>query len=1080
MIALLGIQVHAATARQIPVAVQKDIVIVGGGVGAVSAAVEASRNGASVFLVAPRTYLGEDMAGTMRLWLEPGEIPATDLAREIYANPDLAAKPSLPFTYQADQPFNSRHKDTSPPSKLNSGCPVQSAVTDCVQYDTNVVITADLKNAVEIKAAEVLIFNRAMVFQAFSIATAISDDGKQWKELELVRPHNLGDLVSVPIPIHAKARYVRFNIKRAPSAERLLIGAIRFLSAQPAPVAGDTNGVLAPMHVKKTLENALRDAKVDYLYGCFATDLIVDKDNKPAGIVMANRAGRQAVLAKVIIDASEQAMVARMAGSAFGEFTPGKQTLQWVVIADKTNLHKGIAARRMPFPVTIRDMKGDKNTGGTAAWIEYTLHLDLPDETWNSRARLEQLVRDQTFDSTQLYAADVPFLVPSCGIKSVKAALDNAVAGTVPLEACRPANVERVWVLGGCLDAARSVVTKLLRPAAMMELGARVGVAAAHEAKNLAAPTDVKVLTAASPDHDGGDVKEVLDGLRPLPLVPHVFEAARSLPVFGRYDVVVIGGGTAGAAAGIGAARQGAKTLVVEYLHGLGGVGTLGMIGKFWYGNRVGFTASVPQYPTEIRMEFLRQELRKAGADIWFGTMGEGALVEGNRVTGVAVVTPYGRGLVLAKTVIDGTGNADIAAPAGAQTRFVEDHFALQNSHMPPREVGAYYINGELLPVDVADPLDVRQALAQRKENFFDRGQLVDSRERRRIVGDFTLDWVDQINQRTFPDSIVYAQSDYDSHGYQIHPFFMLRPARPPGDSRYQYHSYVPYRCLLPKGVEGMLVVGIALSVHRDALPIVRMQPDQQNLGYAAGVAAAMAARKNITPRLVDVKALQRHLVEVGNLSASVLNEHDSFPIPAREIAEAVKLVTKDYQGLEILMAQPQESLPQLRRAHDTALGADKLTYAQTLGVMGDAYGVETLLKEANRCLTERDFSKHGAKDNLEPVVQLLWALGGTGDRRSIPVLAAFSKEAARMSFPRFRAIAVSLGKIGDPAAAPTLASMVKSRNNSGDTGELMAVCALYRCGDQDGLARRKLEHFVTGVNGPFSRLAWQVLQSKP
>ena len=116
------------------------------------------------------------------------------------------------------------------------------------------------------------------------------------------------------------------------------------------------------------------------------------------------------------------------------------------------------------------------------------------------------------------------------------------------------------------------------------------------------------------------------------------------MPVLGNYDVVVIGGGTAGAAAGIGAARQRAKTLVVEFLHGLGGVGTLGMIGKYWYGNRVGFTATVPENPTEVRMEFLRGELRKAGADIWFGSMGCGALVEGNRVTGAVVVTPHGRG----------------------------------------------------------------------------------------------------------------------------------------------------------------------------------------------------------------------------------------------------------------------------------------------------------------------------------------------------------------------------------------------------------------------------------------------------
>ncbi len=60
--------------------------------------------------------------------------------------------------------------------------------------------------------------------------------------------------------------------------------------------------------------------------------------------------------------------------------------------------------------------------------------------------------------------------------------------------------------------------------------------------------------------------------------------------MLGEYDVMVVGGGTAGAPAAICSARNGTKTLVTEYLHGLGGTSTLGMIGRFWYGNRDGFT----------------------------------------------------------------------------------------------------------------------------------------------------------------------------------------------------------------------------------------------------------------------------------------------------------------------------------------------------------------------------------------------------------------------------------------------------------------------------------------------------------
>ena len=51
----------------------------------------------------------------------------------------------------------------------------------------------------------------------------------------------------------------------------------------------------------------------------------------------------------------------------------------------------------------------------------------------------------------------------------------------------------------------------------------------------------------------------------------HIREPARDIPVFGQYDVVVVGGGIAGVAASIAAAREGARTALIEYGFGLGG-----------------------------------------------------------------------------------------------------------------------------------------------------------------------------------------------------------------------------------------------------------------------------------------------------------------------------------------------------------------------------------------------------------------------------------------------------------------------------------------------------------------------------
>ena len=64
------------SARSIPRAYDVDVVVLGGGPGAVSAAVSAAKEGAKVFLAAPHPYLGDEMTATLQLWLEEGETPS--------------------------------------------------------------------------------------------------------------------------------------------------------------------------------------------------------------------------------------------------------------------------------------------------------------------------------------------------------------------------------------------------------------------------------------------------------------------------------------------------------------------------------------------------------------------------------------------------------------------------------------------------------------------------------------------------------------------------------------------------------------------------------------------------------------------------------------------------------------------------------------------------------------------------------------------------------------------------------------------------------------------------------------------
>jgi hypothetical protein len=964
LVSLLLIQAIAAraadvaveSAREIPVAYTVDVVVVGGSTGAVAAAVTAAKAGAKVVLVAPRPYLGEDVAGTLRLWLEPGEEAKEPLAQALFA------------------------------------------------------------------------------------------------------------------------------------------------AGNPAK----------PLHVKKVLDQALLDAGVPFVYSSYATDVLRDAAGEVAGIVMANRAGRQAVVAKVIIDATDRAYVARMAGAKFADYPEGKHVFKRVVIGGKSKAEAGITSvsevikARKVGAFTQKEKQGEKSYDV----IEYTLEIPMKDRRYASFARAEQIARDRTFDPGQQFASDMLFEAPP----------DAIVPAQTP---CRPVGVSYLFVLGGCTGLPRDQIERKLRPASFVEMGTRMATFAVAEWKSRPELKGVRLgketsRAGISGAPVTGDVRESLTGLRPTEPRPTLSAEERAIPVLGKYDVVVIGGGTSGTPAGIGAGRQGAKVLVIEYLYTLGGVGTVGAISKYYHGYRGGFTKEVMDgaggWDIEPKAEWWRKALRGAGAEIWFGAIGCGAFVEGGKVKGVVVATPEGRGIVLAGVVVDSTGNADIAAAAGAPCLYTDDtDIAVQGTGLPPRDLGASYTNTDFTITDETDMVDVTSLFVYAKSkydpNTFDMGQLIDSRERRRVVGDFTVSPLDPINQRTYPDTVAWSSTNYDTHGYTVHPYFAMDH---PG-SGIELKAFTPYRCLLPKGLEGILVTGLGVSVHRDALPLVRMQPDLQNQGYAAGVAAAMAAKLGGATRSIDIKALQKHLVKIGCLPETVLKDEDSYPLPPEKIAEAVATAGANYKGVSVILANPEPALPLVRKACDEATSPGvKLRYAHILGHMGDATGLPALIAAVEAApdwdagWNYKSQGQFGA--NLSRLDALIVAIGRTGDPRGTPaILNKVRRLDATADFSHHRACALALESLKDPAAIDPLVDLLakprmrghalhsieaatKAEQGEGLNGlgprrnalrELMLARALYRCGDKNGLGKKILEEYETDIRGHFARHAQAVLAKR-
>ena len=451
-------------------------------------------------------------------------------------------------------------------------------------------------------------------------------------------------------------------------------------------------------------------------------------------------------------------------------------------------------------------------------------------------------------------------------------------------------------------------------------------------------PVQSRLIETAS---NGGQKGEGRSGVMIATQDPHrndirtLIEAEHTLTVLDEVDVLICGGGPAGTAAAISAARTGAKTLLVEYYGYLGGMSTAGLVtphfdpflnnginqelmdrlkkrnawgAPFW---RISFD------PEQFKM-VSEDMVLESGSDLLYHTLAVAAIVEDNHLCGVVIEIKSGRFALLAKVVIDCTGDGDIATRAGApyekgrpgdnllqpmtmmfrmgglewvQTdgtqlyqmvqKAIADtghHFRLAFErpwaiHLPnPGEVAIQLVH--VRGVDGTDAHDLTVAeiegrrqtrtvvefLIQHVSEFrnaylIETAAQVGVRETRRILGDYILTLDDVRIGRKFDDGIATV-----SFGVDIHD--PVGKSQIGGGITRVYD--IPYRCLLPRKIDGLLTAGRCISGTHSAHASYRVKGPCMAMGQAAGTAAALSVQHNVAPRDLDTGSLRRELNHQG------------------------------------------------------------------------------------------------------------------------------------------------------------------------------------------------------------------------